>query len=728
MNQASWKNPAYVVLGILILAACSQDPAKRKVAFLESGEKYAKAGKYQEAVIQFRNALEIDPRFAKAHHQLAGVYIKLKAPQQAYRELSTAVELDPKNADAQLQFATLLLGIHKYEEAQQAAEKVIAADPGNATAHAVLGEKYASLQAWPLAIREFQTAIDLDPTQVEIYAHLAQAYVSSGRTPEAEATLQKATEAQPKSLDALLNQGRFYLSQHRLTEAETAMRAASKAAPQATLPRILLAKTYMEGGKLAEAERVCRELKSLAPDDPDGYGALASFYEATGQKTKAAAELQTLMAEKPRDAAIKVHLTDALIDLNRIEDAARLNQELLNAIPGDARALASKGRLLIAQQKYMEAKDALDHAVQADPQSAASHYLLGVAENSLGLSELAMASFARALELSPGMPDAAIALADLNARLGNYSDALRLTGEVLQKHPDSKLAYVIAAKASSAQGNLLQAQAQLRSVLDRDPEFLPAIETWLDVQVKLGRTGETIQRISALIVQHPDNARLHFLLGVGYFNQNDLGRSEASVKRAIAIDPKTPDAYGLLAEISLARGMLDQAVTWYKAAIEQNPKKVENYMALAGIYEKQGNWEAAKRAAERAHSLDPSSPFINNNLAYLYLEHGGDINMALSLAQQAKQKLPDSPIVSDTLGWAYYKLRSQQAALTQLSESARKVPDNPTYQYHLGMAYMSAGRLVSAASSLRQALSANPDFPYAANAKTALREIEKITR
>ena len=231
-----------------------------------------------------------------------------------------------------------------------------------------------------------------------------------------------------------------------------------------------------------------------------------------------------------------------------------------------------------------------------------------------------------------------------------------------------------------------------------------------------------------MVAQHPRHAGLHLLLGVGYFKQNDLDRAEASAKQAIAIDRKTPDAYGVLAEISRARGALDQAVTWYKAAIEENPKRVETYMALASVYEKQGNWEEAKRVTERAHSLDPTSPFIANNLAYLYLEHGGDINRALSLAQQAKQKLPDSPVVSDTIGWAYYKLRSPDAAVTQLSESVRRAPGNPIYHYHLGMAYIAAGRHASAERSLQQALSVNPDFPYAASAKTALHQIAKGTR
>jgi predicted Zn-dependent protease len=91
--------------------------------------------------------------------------------------------------------------------------------------------------------------------------------------------------------------------------------------------------------------------------------------------------------------------------------------------------------------------------------------------------------------------------------------------------------------------------------------------------------------------------------------------------------------------------------------------------------------------------LDPGSPVVANRLANLYLDHGGDVNVAVSLAQVAKQRMPGSPIATDTLGWAYYKLGSAKAAVAQLTESVQKSPRNPVYQYHLGMAYLADGRL-----------------------------------
>jgi len=146
-------------------------------------------------------------------------------------------------------------------------------------------------------------------------------------------------------------------------------------------------------------------------------------------------------------------------------------------------------------------------------------------------------------------------------------------------------------------------------------------------------------------------------------------------------------------------------------------------MTLVTQYEKEGNWEEAKRLCEKAHEIDTTSPLVAAELAFLYLEHGGDVNTAVSLAQIAKQKLPDSPITADALGWAYYKLGSLGSAVVQLKESSEKVPGNPIYHYHLGMAYIAARRFDLAGQSLRAALRADPHFPYAANARAALEQI-----
>jgi hypothetical protein len=68
-----------------------------------------------------------------------------------------------------------------------------------------------------------------------------------------------------------------------------------------------------------------------------------------------------------------------------------------------------------------------------------------------------------------------------------------------------------------------------------------------------------------------------------------------------------------------------------------------------------------------------------NELVFLYLEHGGDINVALSLAGDARQRMPDSATTADALGWAYYRFGAPDLAVKQLLEVTQKVSDNPTY-------------------------------------------------
>src|SRR2546423_507371 len=111
-------SPKLIFLAAALLAGCSTDPNRQKLKYLNDGEKYFKAERYPEAVIQFRNAVQIDPRFAGAHYQLGLAYQALHDSEAAYREIRESVTFDPKNADALLQLAVLLISRHQYDQAE----------------------------------------------------------------------------------------------------------------------------------------------------------------------------------------------------------------------------------------------------------------------------------------------------------------------------------------------------------------------------------------------------------------------------------------------------------------------------------------------------------------------------------------------------------------------------------------------------------------------------------
>ena len=120
--------------------------------------------------------------------------------------------------------------------------------------------------------------------------------------------------------------------------------------------------------------------------------------------------------------------------------------------------------------------------------------------------------------------------------------------------------------------------------------------------------------------------------------------------------------------------MKDEAAKEFKAEIEASPNKTANYLVLASLYSEQGKWQDEISVLEKAHTVDPTSPFVANNLAYLYMEHGRDPHAALSLAQEAKKGMPNSPVTADTLGWAFYKVGYYEPAIAQLKRSHAEGP------------------------------------------------------
>src|SRR2546425_6997259 len=59
---------------LVMVAACSGNSEIRKQRALERGEAYVKGGKFNEAVIEFQNALQVDPGFVPALHALGRAY------------------------------------------------------------------------------------------------------------------------------------------------------------------------------------------------------------------------------------------------------------------------------------------------------------------------------------------------------------------------------------------------------------------------------------------------------------------------------------------------------------------------------------------------------------------------------------------------------------------------------------------------------------------------------
>src|SRR6476620_2125956 len=98
MRLRHFKIPSAILVA-LIAVRCSRDPEVAKREFEKSGDAYVSQGRLSDAVVQYRSAIQKDPRFGQAHFKLAEALGKLGDLPGAYKEYNRAADLLPNSLD-----------------------------------------------------------------------------------------------------------------------------------------------------------------------------------------------------------------------------------------------------------------------------------------------------------------------------------------------------------------------------------------------------------------------------------------------------------------------------------------------------------------------------------------------------------------------------------------------------------------------------------------------------
>ena len=142
-------------------------------------------------------------------------------------------------------------------------------------------------------------------------------------------------------------------------------------------------------------------------------------------------------------------------------------------------------------------------------------------------------------------------------------------------------------------------------------------------------------------------------LGTALFqNKKDLKGAEAAFHKSVQLDPNNSDALLKLGQVQAAEGSVDQALATYQQSIKDHPGDIAIYILAGEMYASQNKWDQAKDMYQKALAIQADNPLASNNLAYVMLQQGGNIDVALAMAQTARRGMPNSPNAADTLGWA----------------------------------------------------------------------------
>ena len=117
--NARWRLSALIIVGCLavLIGGCTQNPAVAKQRHLDKAKGYYAKQQYNEAIIELKNALQIDPKFPPAVHLIGRAYTAKAWHLDAAREFRRAVELEPDNLEAHIDLGRACVAIEAWEDA-----------------------------------------------------------------------------------------------------------------------------------------------------------------------------------------------------------------------------------------------------------------------------------------------------------------------------------------------------------------------------------------------------------------------------------------------------------------------------------------------------------------------------------------------------------------------------------------------------------------------------------
>jgi tetratricopeptide (TPR) repeat protein len=731
-----------VLLGVLL--SCERNPGIQKQKFFDSGNRYLESGKITEAVLEFSNAVQIDPRFASGHFKLGECYLRLQRFPDAYRELQRTIELDPSNGKASLDLGLLLVAGHSYEQAETTARELLKHNPTSSDAHLLLSELYRAQGKLDPALQEIREAIRLDPRQPQLYVQLGTVQRAIPDNRLAELGFKEALELDPKFIAAVESLAALYEDSGRISDAEMQLRKAIGLDPSRIELRKALAQLYYSHQRKMEAEQVIIQAKRDLGSNTDNYRVLGEYYNNIGEADKALTEFATISNEHPADLKTREDYIRLLLSHDETERARKLNDAILKDNPKETGALVIRGTILNAENRYGEAARILEDALHDAPENAYGHYQLGIAFSRTSNRERAKQEWFEAAKRAPHMTEVQLALAEV-ARQDGDTRLLRETSEKLvQDIPLDPRGYVLRAESESknkqtdeaardlkrameispqnaslyvAMGNLLRqegnnrgAQRSYEEALDRNPRTMEALAGIVSILDGQRRTAEAIDRVEQQLTKTPDNDRAYLLLAGLQTARKDLAGAESSLRNAIRVNPHNVDAWILLSKVQMARGDQNSAIATAYQLVSSSPQDVHSYFFAGTMEELVGRMQKAEELYRQALQIEPNYAPAANNLAYLMVQRGEDLDSALSLAQIARQKMPDSASAADTLAWVYYHKGLYGYAADLLREALQRSPRNATYHYHLGMVYENQNKKPAAKTQMELALQIDPNY------------------
>jgi len=608
---------AFAVTALPVAYAQTNTPSRgRAEAYLHfsKARMLADQGLLNEAVNEYKRALELDPNNSSIYSEMAETYMRSQPP--------------------------------RIRDAANAAQKAVEANANNVDAHKILASIYTSMigdsnsnqpiteETINQAIHEFEEITRIDPTDRNSYLMLGRLYQIKNDTKKAEEIYRKYLGMEPGSEDGVT----------------------------------ALARLHMDAGNQKEAVTLLEDFIKDHPEADRALDALAQAYANQEQFDKAAATYRKALTLDPDNTDLKRALAQALFFDDKHDDAAALYLDLLKADPNDVLALLRLGQIYREQKRYGQSHVYMSQAVKHAPDSMEVQFNMMLLEREEGLLDDAVRrvnDLLKKTERANGRysesekQNRRVFLGhqvQINELLGRYDDEIRALNDLKSITPDSDGRFdrriVEAYRASK---NLDKALAYCEQALKEFPNSIELKLTHADLIAENGRVDEGIRELqqlvkgsdedlevlatianvyqrakkhddaqaaaAAIVKQFPNQSGAYFQQGSILERQKKYTEAEQAFRKALELEKDNPAVLNYLGYMLADRGMkLDEAVSMIEKALEQDPSNGAYLDSLGWAYFRLNKLDLAEEYLKKALKFAGMDATINDHLGDLYFK------------------------------------------------------------------------------------------------------------
>lgn len=651
---------------------------------------YRSSGRNDEAVALLREKAAGDDQPASRVElgQLLNAQGKLGEARSIFED---AVETFGESLDAVSNLAAIDLREGKGDAALARMEDYIAKHPKSSEAQTYKAGVALGLKKLDLAEEALEKAIVLQPDNSQAYGLLLQMKGGAGQEEEALAVVERYLQVFPEDPQALLQRGYLLQQLGRNDEARAAFIALTQAKSDFAAAFNNLASLEAEFFELDSAAAHARKARSLDAAEPAIADTLGWIEWRLGNYPAALSLLTEAAMKLGDNPEVLYHLGKARSSMGQATEATEAFTKALagNAdFPQKEDALKQLEMLGAAGSGDLEG---LKKRIVENPKDVMSHLQLAALLARGDKPQEAADAYQKALVANPTLPAALTAQA-------------RLYGGPL-KSPDKALA----------------AATEARKLAPRDPQVLAALGY---AKLLTGEDEEAYGLLKDASNRLENDATVVFDFARAAYHLGQIPEARAAMNRVLAFDAPSSAAAEKFLLLTDAEALKQPGIAGeVDAALGTDPQNLPALMLRSSLDAAAGkNPESIYQEILKAHPrFDPARV----RLAAHYMEDPGKLDQALSLANEARARMPDEPEVTRILALASYRKADFRYASQLLAELAIRRPLAADELLVLGLSQANSDQPGKARESLDAALKAGLPEAGAAEAKAALAKLDE---